>query len=728
MLTRFLCASEALAGVKTYKKYRKKREFSKFLQSESQVQGYKPERKLPILGRVKAVFTFGNTRNQQLEAISSDEDKRRRLVAEKQINRALTIAGTSLGLTTVGLFYWPLGLVGALLFLYASIPVHKKTFQLLKQGKVGVDALITITLAGCVSLGYFWIGSFATVVQIAGRKLLLRVTEDSRNKLIDVFRQYPKSAWVVVDGVEVEVPLEEVNAGQTVVVNAGETIPVDGTIIEGMAAVDQHILTGESKPAEKEPGDEVFALTVVLSGRISVKVEKAGNETTVAQIGQVLNDTIEFKATAQLRAETLSDKTALPTLIAGCVSLPFLGPIGALAVINSHFKHKMSVIAPIGLMNFLNLASQKGILVKDGRSLELLNQVDTMVFDKTGTLTEEKPYIGAIHACVDYEDNKVLMYAAAAEQKQTHPIAKAILEEAHQRRLSIPEIDEAEYKIGYGLTVKISSSEVRVGSRRFMEICGISIPPELHRKEESCHGQGHSLIMVAIDSEAVGAIELLPTIRPEAKQVIRELRERHGIQSTYIISGDHETPTKTLAAELGVDHYFAETLPEEKANIVEQLQNEGKFICYVGDGINDSIALKKSQVSISLRGASTIAVDTAQIILMDERMSNLISLFDYAQDFHSNVNTTFGIVVIPTLIGIGGVLFLHFGLVHTIMLNLMSLAAGTSNSMLPLLKYKLTSEKVESKADLQPVPPKQRLTGKPVDIPMPNVASAAVTT
>ena len=203
----------------------------------------------------------------------------------------------------------------------------------------------------------------------------------------------------MVDGVEVQIPFEQLEVGQTVIVNAGETIPVDGLITDGMATVDQHILTGESKPVEKEPGDQVFALTMILAGRIYVSVEKAGNETTVAQIGQILNNTMEYKATVQLRAETLANRTVLPALITGGLALPILGPMGALTVLDAHFKMKMSGLVPFSLTNFLNLASQEGILIKDGRSLDLLNQVDTLVFDKTGTLTEEQPHVGTIYAC-----------------------------------------------------------------------------------------------------------------------------------------------------------------------------------------------------------------------------------------------------------------------------------------------------------------------------------------
>ena len=248
--------------------------------------------------------------------------------------------------------------------------------------------------------------------------------------------------------------------------------------------------------------------------------------------------------------------------------------------------------------------------------------MDTVVFDKTGTLTDEQPHVTQIHPWGDYEENEILRYAAAAEYTQTHPIAQAILQEARTRDVYIPAIDEATYRIGYGLTVTADSRPVHVGSFRFMEMEEIFIPPSIREVQAVCHNQGHSLVLVAMDYQVVGAIELHAAVRPEAKAMIQGLRQRN-IKHIYIISGDHDTPTQKLATALGIDHYFPETLPESKADLIEQLQQEGRSVCYIGDGINDAIALKKAEVSISFRGASTIAMDTAQVILMDQSLNQL---------------------------------------------------------------------------------------------------------
>ncbi|MGB0383940.1 MAG: HAD-IC family P-type ATPase [Ardenticatenaceae bacterium] len=316
---------------------------------------------------------------------------------------------------------------------------------------------------------------------------------------------------------------------------------------------------------------------------------------------------------------------------------------------------------------------------------------------KTGTLTLEQPVVGQIHTCNGVSEENLLTYAAAAEYRQTHPIARAILQAADEHGLNVPEIDSAQYEVGYGIKVRLANKTIHVGSTRFMVMEGIAIPAEMQIIQQNAHENGSSLVMVAVDNQLGGAIELVAVIRPEAREIVRELRERK--ISMYIISGDHEKPTKQLAQELGIDNYFAETLPENKADMVAQLQEEGKSVCFIGDGINDSIALKKANVSISLSGASTIATDTAQIILMDGNLKQLENIFELAQGFENNMNNTLITSVVPGVITISGVFFLHFGLASSVILNNLGLMAGLSNVMWPLLAPSKESNKQETQPD-----------------------------
>jgi Cu2+-exporting ATPase len=332
------------------------------------------------------------------------------------------------------------------------------------------------------------------------------------------------------------------------------------------------------------------------------------------------------------------------------------------------------------MMNFLSHASQAGILIKDGRSLELLDQVDTVIFDKTGTLTQDQPIVANLYTCNNCDENTLLSLAAAAEYRQTHPVAQAILQAAEERHLTLPNIDDAQYEVGYGIKVHLDQQIIYVGSLRFMIMSGIKIPAEMELLQQECNHNGDSFVMVARDQQLLGMIELHAVIRAEAQLLINTLKKRKC--SLYILSGDHEAPTKKLAKTLGIPLYVAEILPEEKAKIVEELQQQGKTVCFIGDGINDSIALQKAHVSISMSGASNIATDTAHIILMDGSLKHLIPLFDIAQRYNKNIQKSFMITLIPSAIAVGGIIFLHFGIIASITLYYTGLTMGMANALL----------------------------------------------
>ena len=421
---------------------------------------------------------------------------------------------------------------------------------------------------------------------------------------------------------------------------------------------------------EKRPGDSVLAGTMLLAGRISVRVEKAGDATTSAQIGRILADTSDYRATLVSKANAFNDKMALPWLAAGAIAYPFVGMSRSLALLWVSPGYRMVLFGPLSMLSYLRVAAKSGILIKDGRSLDQLQDVDTVVFDKTGTLTLNQPRLRLIHACPGFTDEAVLTNAAAAETKQHHPIAQAILAAAKARGIAVPVIDDAACEIGYGVTVNIMGDTVHVGSGRFMGLLDIAVPPEIQTIQDEAHAAGHSLVMVAKNKEIAGALILEPTIRPETQSIVKQLQKR-GLR-LYILSGDHESPTRQLAVELGMDGYFAQVLPEDKASFVKKLQEEGRKICFVGDGINDSIALKTADVSISLHGAATIAMDTAQIVLMDGDLAQLSRIFSLADEFSSNMKVNYFAATFPSAVIVVAALFFGWGLLPSVILYQLS--------------------------------------------------------
>ncbi|HEW97920.1 MAG TPA: heavy metal translocating P-type ATPase [Beggiatoa sp.] len=542
-----------------------------------------------------------------------------------------------------------------------------------------------ITLA--LSQGQYFAAAMAVWFFYLGRKILAKTEDHSKKMLTNIFVQQPNSVWVLKENVEIKMPLSELKVNEIVVVNTGEVVPIDGMITEGMAMIDQHALTGESQPAEKGISDQVFASTLLISGKIYVKVEKTGEQTTVAKIGQFLTQSAYFKTKVQSKGEALADKSVKPILGAGLLALPLLGPYSTAAVLYCNFGPVIRMYASLGTLNHLNLAAHKGILVKDGRAIEYLTEVDTVLFDKTGTLTQEEPEVGQVIICDNYGKAEVLRYAAAAEYKLAHPIGRAILKKAKASNLTLPDIEDAQYQMGYGITVTLENRLIRVGSIRFMTMERIAIPEAMAEAIAHSHSEGHSLVMVAINDRLVGAISMQASVRPEVKQVIKGLRQR-GIKHIAIVSGDHQQPTQKLAEELNLDSYFHDILPEKKADIVERLQKQGKSVCFVGDGINDAIALKKANVSVSLGGASSIATDMAQVVLMDGSLSRLCDLFDISKDLGKNLRNSVMAIAVPSVINLSGIFLLHFGLLNVIFIGNVFGFIGIGNAMKPLLKIK----------------------------------------
>lgn len=604
-----------------------------------------------------------------------------------KLDHDLTICTASLPLAAVAQLAVPalMPLAGAL-FLYTALPTFKRAWRVLtKERRLGVDVLDSIVVLACLGTLQVLPGAILAWCLCFGRYLVRRTEDTSKKLLLGAFGKQPRFVWLLQDGQEIQISVDKLQRGDIVVVHTGEVVPVDGVIAEGLVMIDQHVLTGESAPAEKGVGDRVFASTIMVAGKMQVVVENSGAETAAAKIAQILRDTAGYKLASQHKGELLADKAVVPTLAVGAVALGAMGPEGAAAVLNSDMGTGIRMAAPLAMLSTLALCAQRGILVKDGRALDLMREVDTVLFDKTGTLTRERPEVGRIIGANGHSVRQILRYAAGAERKFHHPIAQAILQRAAEEGLQLPETDGTQYRVGYGITVGIDGHRVRVGSRRFIEREGLDIPREIQEVLEDAYREGHTMVMVAVNDAFGGALELRASLRPEVPEIIKGLRAR-GIRHIAIISGDHEAPTRQLAKQLGMDRYFAEVLPAEKANYVEKLQREGCKVCFVGDGLNDAIALKKANVSISLRGATSIATDTAHVVFMEQGLGKLCELHDIARDLGSNVRTSWALILAPNIACIVGVFTLGFGIGISVLTNNVAALAALANGIRPMRK------------------------------------------
>jgi Cu2+-exporting ATPase len=633
------------------------------------------------------VIVVEQTRTRQLKEISgiatpSVSPK------ERNINLNLAIATATLGVTGIGvLLHSPIILLGLPGIAYNSLPYFRDAYRtIVKEKRLGIGVLDSVVTLACVAQGYFFAATISNFFFYFSRKLLIKTEDLSKKTLTNVFANLPSSAWVVDENnkQEIEVPLDSINIGDTIVVAAGGIIPIDGKIIDGYAGIDQTSLTGESQSAEKAIGDEVLASTIVQYGKIYIRVEKAGKDTVVSIIGEILQQAVNFKPLLQSRGEAIADKSAVLMLALGGIALPLIGANGAIAIVNSNLGINMRSIAPFATLSFLAIASRNGVLVKDGRVFESLNLIDTVVFDKTGTLTIDQPHVRKIYSFDKYSEEELLAIAASVERRQAHPIAKAIQQAAKDRKLKLFEISDAHYEFGHGLQVKLNDRIILVGSDRFMTMKNIVLTEKVIEIQKQAQKDGHSIIIVTIDNQIAGAIELHATVRPEIKDIVKSLKAFG--KETYIISGDQEEPTRKLAEDLNIDHYYANTLPANKAKLIDELQKQGRNVCFIGDGINDSIALKQANVSVSLRGASTIAIDMAQVILMDKSLTNLISVFELAKEHETNIKRSFSMTLIPGAVNMCSALFLSSGVILSVILDRVGQFSGVINGSLPRFK------------------------------------------
>lgn len=639
----------------------------------------------PLTGSMLVIYEPKKISKEKLVDVAEQVFQKTTPSQRRKKTRKITrfdLSSLTTGLTFLlkGASFWTLPLIA-----YTAWPIYKKAIQGIREKKMKVDILDAVVITGCLLSGEMFFASFMVWAVSLGDKLLGTATSTSRKLLGQIFGQQPRFAWLARDGQEIEVSVESLKKGDVIVVSAGQSIPIDGEIIRGEAMIDQHMLTGESAPQEKKRGDEVLSMTSVLEGRILIRVQKTGQETVAGKITKIVSSTANYKTKYQSKGERIADKAVLPTLgLAGVASVT-AGRSGALAVINADYGTGIRIASPTALMCSLIRSAQQGIIIKNGASLEMLSGVKTFLFDKTGTLTNEIPEVSrVISARKGIKEKEILFYTAAVEQRMSHPIARAIINKAEEEKLKmrLPARGESRYYLGYGMRATVKNKLVRVGNLRFLEKGKVSIPTSILKEYRKVTSQGHSAVLTGINQELIGLIELRNTERPDAYWIIQELRRR-GVEKIVLISGDHQGPTEELAKKLDVDDFYAEVLPHQKGNIVKQYRKQGR-VAMVGDGINDGPALSLADVSISLKGASNIALDTADIIFMDGDFRKIDLLYDISDNFNRNVKHSFYMIAIPNTICILGAIGRLITLGGSILLNNCFNLAAIFNSLRPL--------------------------------------------
>ena len=581
-----------------------------------------------------------------------------------------------------------------------TFPIVKKASQsLFGDRQLNIDCLDFLAL----SLSY-WQGKIVTPALVItlhelGDVIRDRTARSTETKTADLLDAIGHFAWVLKEGKPLQVKSDLVQSGETVIVYPGEQIPVDGEVLQGLATIDQQQLTGESMPIVAQVGTVVYASTLVRSGQIYIRADRIGNKTRAAASIELLQNAPVHDTRMANYAAQLADQLILPSLVMASVVLGITKePARAASILTLDFVTGIRVSMPTAFLGALNHNTRHGILVRSGRTIEQLAEVDTVVFDKTGTLTQGKLTVVGIQTIPDrMSAEQVLTLAAAAEQRITHPVAEAITNYAQSQNLNIPRRQQWDYEVGLGIRAVVDSQEVLVGSDRFLVQEGISLECletksfplrySCHLEQKSASSEWLSLIYVACDGNLQGVIQYADPLRSESPALIQSL-QAHG-QEIHLLTGDNQQRAKIVAEELNIplSQVHAQAFPEQKAAIVRDLKLAGKTVAFVGDGLNDSVALAYADVSVSFANGSDIAREIADVVLMNNDLTSLIEALNIAQETKKLIEQNTLLVVAPNLMALGLASTVGLNpLIATVIHNGSAIAAGL-NSLRPLVQH-----------------------------------------
>lgn len=441
-------------------------------------------------------------------------------------------------------------------------------------------------------------------------------------KLLDL---QPRMATVIKDGDEIQIPVEEVNAGDLLIVRPGERIPVDGVVVEGYSSIDESMITGESIPVEKKINDEVIGGTINKTGLLKIKAVKVGLDTMLSQIVKMVEEAILSKTPIQRLADKIS-AYFVPAVIAVAtgsfifwyigIGLPFgISFIMFISVLIIACPCALGIATPAAIMIGASKGAQYGILIKSGEQLEKAQKINIVVFDKTGTLTNGEPTLTDVIAFNGFKENLVLKYAASVEKGSEHPLGEAIIEGAIQRGVEV-DLDVEDFKSmpGRGVSAIIDKHKVLLGNRKLLIEHNINIHDSIEEKIKILEEDGKTVMLLALDNQVVGVLAVSDTIKEGAVEAVNSLKNMN--INVAILTGDNKRTAYAIARKLGVNLVFAEVLPNDKAYIVKKLREEGKTVAMVGDGVNDAPALTQADVGIAIGSGTDIAKEAGGIILV----------------------------------------------------------------------------------------------------------------
>jgi Cu+-exporting ATPase len=493
---------------------------------------------------------------------------------------------------------------------------------------------IAVFLPSVFPVGGIYFDTAAVIITLILLGNLLELSSKGRasqavRKLLDL---QPRMTHVIRNGFETDVPVESVNVGDILVIRPGERIPVDGLVIEGNSAVDQSAITGESIPVEKEKGDEVIGATINSSGLLRIRTSKVGSDTVLAKIVQL----VEEAQMAQAPIQSIADKISgyfVPAVIliatGAAAGWYFYGGLPVnfailvfVSVIVIACPCALGIATPTAILVGTAKGAQNGILIKSGEYFETAYKLQTIVFDKTGTLTRGKPSITDVITTGKHTELEMLQLASIAEKGSEHPLGRALIQATQEKRIDIPDASSFKAIPGQGVSARYANRTILLGNRKLMTANEVSLEP-IESGISKLEEEGKTVMILANDKEAIGAIGLADTLKDDAAETIKELKRMN--VEVVMLTGDNKRTANAIAAMLGIDRVVADVLPEQKANIIKDLQEEGKVVGMVGDGINDAPALAASNIGVAIGSGTDVAVETSGIVLIRNNLLDVVT-------------------------------------------------------------------------------------------------------
>jgi len=459
-------------------------------------------------------------------------------------------------------------------------------------------------------------------------------TSEAIKKLLGL---QPQNAIVLRNGQEKEIPVEEVIVGDVVLVKPGQKIPVDGKVVEGHSSVDESMVTGESIPVEKTPGEEVIGATINKTGSFKFVATKVGKDTALAQIVRLVEEAQGSKAPVEELADKISAYFVPAVVLIGIIAFTVWLLVGqgflfaltvAIAVLIIACPCALGLATPTAVMVGTGIGAQNGILIKNAQSLQLASKIDAVLFDKTGTLTRGKPELTDVIKLDTMSENEILRFAAIAERNSEHPLGEAIIEGARAKGIDIPEPEVFESITGRGVSARYHNRMILLGNRKLMEERNIDLSKG-DKILKDLEAQGKTAMIVASDNSVVGIVAVADTLKEYAKEAIKALK-RLG-KEVIMITGDNRRTGEAIAGQLGIEKVLAEVLPQDKADEIKKLQEQGLRVAMVGDGINDAPALTQADIGIAIGTGTDVAIESGDIVLIKDDLRDVVMAIDLSR-------------------------------------------------------------------------------------------------